>query len=518
MQAPRTIPAGDVYDRTTIGFHWIVAAIVLALFFLALCPGFIKGSIALHKSLGLMLLIVVPLRMIWRLCFGRRTQTSSREPFILRLGAQAAHLAIYALLLIIPMLGWLYQDAKAIDVDPFGLEVEMPTLIYYNYHLATQIYLVKQIAAYSLLALIGAHAGAAVFYHHLLRGDGVLRSMLPRCLRRGRLAAGFLAVSALAAAPARADTAFDAGRFAADLAASLSKACPMASPSDSAAYEACRKNIGQGAESAMRGYSFLFGGQQPGHFWLKDKKTSVFRGDLFQDLYMSLYMYTGKFRVEASPDGLTAVAVQAYFRNGLPPGLYPYPFWHSEAKWDAYEKSNELRFRVDKTGKVVFAYRADIGSNENRGPYAHVERPPFLGEWMWRDDTGGAQPAATLFSSWYSPDNPNLNALDAAYRKMARNFRDADCTGCHQPEGHRKMNKLTLLQTPLHAATGIEAVLAEVRAGRMPVDDYDDPRPLPSATRAQLLENGEAFKQMLATADAWEVANKRPKARRPAAD
>ncbi|MSP03705.1 MAG: hypothetical protein EXR05_00265 [Acetobacteraceae bacterium] len=74
-------------------------------------------------------------------------------------------------------------------------------------------------------------------------------------------------------------------------------------------------------------------------------------------------------------------------------------------------------------------------------------------------------------------------ALDVAYRKMAIHFRDADCIGCHVPERHRKMNKMTLLQTPLHATIAIDAVLVEVCSGRMSVDDNDDSEPLSAGQR-----------------------------------
>ena len=261
-----------------------------------------------------------------------------------------------------------------------------------------------------------------------------------------------------------------------------------------------------------------FGGQQPSLYWLRDKKTSVFRGDIFEDLYMSLYMYTGKYSVSDAPDGLKVIHVEAYFRNGLPPGRYPYPFWHSAAKWLAYEKSNELRFRVTTTGKVEFAYRADTGSDADRPPYAHVERPPFLGGWMWRDDKGNAQPEVTLFSEFYSPDNPNLHDLDTTYVKMALSFRDANCTVCHQPEGHGKMNKLVLMQTPVHAASHIDAVLHEIRAGKMPEDDFGDPMAIGPSLKNRLLGDGEAFKNAIDAADAWERANNRPKARPASTD
>jgi cytochrome b561 len=502
----------DIYDPVTIFLHWATMVLVLAMFLLVLCPGIIKGSVALHKSIGLTILVLVPIRIVWRLLFGRKTHTTAAEPLLLRLGAQGAHVAIYALLIITPILGWLYQDAKAVDVDLFGTDIAMPELLYYDRALAMTIYSWKQVAAYTLLALICAHVVAAIVYHFMIRKDGVLRSMLPRRARRGRLAAITLALLALAPGAGRAQNSFDIHKYADDIAASLAQACPMASPSDLAAHEACRKTIGKGAEANMRGYSFLFGGEQGDILWLKDKKTSVFRGDLFQDLYMSLYMYTGQHHIEEAPDGLEIISLQAYFRNGLPPGLYPYPFWHNPAKWDAYEKANEIRFRVTKEGKVVFAYRTDAGTDENRGPYAHVERPPFLGEWMWRDDSGGAQPVTTLFSQYYSQDNPNLAGLDEAYRKMALSFREADCTVCHQPEGHGVMNKLTLLQTPIHAATSIDAVLDEVRAGRMPVDDYGDPIAISRRLRQQLLDYGQVFKDRIDRADEWERSNNRPKA------
>jgi cytochrome b561 len=141
----------------------------------------VKGAIVLHKTLGLMMLAIVVLRIVWRLFLGRRTKTSSAEPLLLRLGAKGAHLALYALLIITPMLGWLYQDAKAIDVHVFGLE--LPMLLYYDRELAMWIYGWKKVAAYSLLALIFLHAVAAIGYHSVLRKDGVLRSMLPGRLR-----------------------------------------------------------------------------------------------------------------------------------------------------------------------------------------------------------------------------------------------------------------------------------------------------------------------------------------------
>lgn len=330
---------------------------------------------------------------------------------------------------------------------------------------------------------------------------------------RGRLA---LSAAVAAAAVLGCARPLPTDTQAADLVAALAHACPMAAPGDVAAHDECRRNIGKGADASMRDYSFLWGGDQPG-VPMKEKNTTIFRGDLFQDLYLTLYMFTGKYSVSTSPDGNKVVAVQAYFRNALPPGHYPYPFWHSDAKWTAYEKSNEIRFYFQSDGKIRFGGRSSGGSERERGPYAHVKPPVFAGQWMWTDANGAMQPAVSLFSDRYSRDNPNVAALDSAYKKFAITLRNADCLGCHAPDGHRKMHTLTLLQTPMHAATNIDEVLREVRDEKMPLDDHNDPKRLTVDVKKELLENGEAFQALLKSADAWERDVGRPHARKVAA-
>ncbi|MBM3549961.1 MAG: hypothetical protein FJX54_23735 [Alphaproteobacteria bacterium] len=128
MQSNSTTNGHDTYDAVTILFHWVIALMVIALFLLALFPGLVKGAIFWHKTIGILVLGLVPLRALWRLTFGRRSQAAAREPALLRLAAKASHLGVYALLVVTPMLGWLYQDAKAIEVVEFGFE--LPMLLY----------------------------------------------------------------------------------------------------------------------------------------------------------------------------------------------------------------------------------------------------------------------------------------------------------------------------------------------------------------------------------------------------
>lgn len=331
----------------------------------------------------------------------------------------------------------------------------------------------------------------------------------PRARLRA-LTAGLAIGLALAACGESSPKKIDMTDYAKKLAASLAKTCPMAKPDDTAAFDACRKQIGAGTEgAAMNDVVMLWGGEQSALGWDK-KKLTYFKGELFQRLYLSLYMFTGNHRIVGEgPEGTTIVAVEGYFRNALPPGGYPYPFWHSAPKWEAYEKSNEIRFYVDGNGKAKFATRGDLGSEANRGPYAAVTPPAFAGEWMWADGNQ-AQPYVTLFGDLFSADNPHLARVDESYKAVAISMRNADCTGCHAPNGHKFMNRLTLLQTPQHAAAEIDGVLKSVSDRSMPQTEKGDRRALDPKLKTELMITGEAFKKALEDATAWQKNKGRP--------
>jgi cytochrome b561 len=55
----------------------------------------------------------------------------------------------------------------------------LPVLTEYDRALATRILWWKQVLSYGLLTLLLGHATMAVGYHHILRRDRVLQSMLP---------------------------------------------------------------------------------------------------------------------------------------------------------------------------------------------------------------------------------------------------------------------------------------------------------------------------------------------------
>lgn len=193
----------------------------------------------------------------------------------------------------------------------------------------------------------------------------------------------------------------------------------------------------------------------------------------------------------------------------MPPGEFPYPFWHSADKWNAYETANELNFYLNHDGKVFVVTRSSEGSEANRGPYAHVTPPAFDGKWQWVDASGQLQPRVSLFSNRYSAANPWLARLDDAYRKFALQAREGTCLECHAPNNKADMDHLVLLQTPMHASGEIDRVLKEVRNGEMPQDDIGLRKPIPRDLRAAILRTGEAFRGALRDADEWEAGHHR---------
>lgn len=128
-----------------------------------------------HKALGLVVLAVVIVRLGYRLAKGAPPDEPGLNG-LQRLVAHLTHWAMYALLICLPILGWV-----GISMFPalgtFG-GLQIPALTAPDKAMSTQVLWVHGTLAYLLIVLIAMHIGAALF-HHVIRGDNVLRRMLP---------------------------------------------------------------------------------------------------------------------------------------------------------------------------------------------------------------------------------------------------------------------------------------------------------------------------------------------------
>jgi hypothetical protein len=297
----------------------------------------------------------------------------------------------------------------------------------------------------------------------------------------------------------------DLEKRAAGIAARLAALCPTAAKDDVAAHDKCAAGLRDASFIAFAPDGLLFGGDQP-KLRLSKKQLTHFKPAIFQLMYLSLFTFTGRWSVDTDPrEHVGVIHIEAYFRNAMPPGEFPYPFWHSAEKWNAYETANELKFYLNHDGQVFVITRSLGGSEANRGSFAHVTPPAFDGNWQWTDASGHLQPRVSLFSNRYSAANPYLEPLDNAYRQFATQARKGTCLNCHAPNNEAEMDHLVLLQTPLHAAGEIDRVLKEVKNGEMPEDDIGLRKEIDPKLRLAILRTGEEFRRALTTADQWEA-------------
>lgn len=163
-------------------FHWLVALFIFAMFGM----GWIMVDMAFsiqkfklyswHKSLGIIILAVVALRLSWRFMNITPSLPNHMNTFE-KLAAHGAHVALYLFMIAMPITGWLMSSASGLTVNVFGF-FEIPDLIAADVDTATTLKTIHYWLSWAFLALIGSHLGAAL-YHHFIHRDNVLKSMLP---------------------------------------------------------------------------------------------------------------------------------------------------------------------------------------------------------------------------------------------------------------------------------------------------------------------------------------------------
>lgn len=306
------------------------------------------------------------------------------------------------------------------------------------------------------------------------------------------------------------DTRQRAEKVAAQIATELARMCPAADPADQVAFDACRAGLYRGSEFKRSLNDFvLWGRQRDPKLALKDAKLTQFAPDVLSGMYVPLFMFDGNYRVSyVERENLYEIRLQTAFRNGLPPGQFPYPFWHEAEKWAMYEKANDLILWWDaKTERVKFAQFTVFGANPPIRASAHVVQAAFTGQWRWTDAQGRSQPTVTVFDGLMRANNPYIGKLDLAYKSLALRLREGQCLECHVPNNPDGMKKLVLLQTPMHAAAEIKRLMKSVREDRMPRDEFGIENPLDAATKAALLSEGANFERVLDLAKQWDANN-----------
>ena len=170
------------YAPLTRSLHWIVALMVLAMLPIGgimLQEGLARPTqnllFILHKNGGVIVLVLVLLRIVWRLV-RPAPPLPAQMPNWQKRAAHAGHLALYALLLVMAISGYVRVRAGGFPIEMLDA-MGIPPMVPRSQDLAQFAKEVHANARFALLAVIGVHVGAAL--HHALRRDGVFGRIWP---------------------------------------------------------------------------------------------------------------------------------------------------------------------------------------------------------------------------------------------------------------------------------------------------------------------------------------------------
>lgn len=180
----------DRYTVVAIVLHWLIAVILIGNIILAWqfddAEGLAKFQLfQLHKSLGITVLVLSLARLGWRLINPPPAPLASMKRWE-KLSSAAVHLGFYAIMIGLPLSGWLMVSASPKNIPtllfgvvplPYiglvhGLPTEQAKALGHNFGEA------HEILAWIIYGLIGLHIGAAL-KHQFLDRDSIVSRMIP---------------------------------------------------------------------------------------------------------------------------------------------------------------------------------------------------------------------------------------------------------------------------------------------------------------------------------------------------
>ncbi|MBV1705628.1 MAG: cytochrome b [Hyphomicrobiales bacterium] len=171
------------YHPVAVWLHWIIAILILANLALGVgaphaADAWQRPLIDLHKSIGISLLFLVLARIIWRLGH-RPPPLPDHYAGWERFAARGAHGLLYALILLVPVTGWMHDSAWSagpshpiwlfglIPWFRLGFIANLDPATKHNMHLLLGS--IHYNLAFGLAALVGLHVVAALKHQFIDR-------------------------------------------------------------------------------------------------------------------------------------------------------------------------------------------------------------------------------------------------------------------------------------------------------------------------------------------------------------
>jgi cytochrome b561 len=177
------------YDLTQRTLHWLVAALMLVAVALGVAAALMPAGVGprpallfVHKSLGMTVLVLAVLRVGYRLYAGAPPYGATLGA-LMQAAARGEQVALYALMLALPVTGYLTSTAGGHDVSWFGL-FAWPAVVAPAKALAERAAGAHLILAWAVGALIALHLAAAA-WHYWVKRDDIFARMWPPAARAG---------------------------------------------------------------------------------------------------------------------------------------------------------------------------------------------------------------------------------------------------------------------------------------------------------------------------------------------
>lgn len=168
------------FGLIAIILHWVMAILLIGLIALGFYMVWVPISLeklklfGWHKEYGILALMLVALRIGWRLA--NCNPSLKALPRFEAFAARAMHYAFYFFMLALPISGWLITSAAGLPVSFFDLFI-LPNLVAPNEAHRILFQQIHTWLGYGLIVAFSGHVSAAL-KHHFINKDDILKRML----------------------------------------------------------------------------------------------------------------------------------------------------------------------------------------------------------------------------------------------------------------------------------------------------------------------------------------------------
>jgi cytochrome b561 len=170
---------GSTFPLLSRLLHWTMAVLILAMLFIGVAMVSSLSDyhrlVAIHRPLGILLLVLVAVRLINRL-LSPPPALPADMPAVLKFLAHASHWLLYGLMFAQPLVGWGMLSAADYPIQIVG-SFHLPPILPHDKALYAFLRPLHTVLAFTLFATFLLHLGAALT-HALVFKDGVFRSMV----------------------------------------------------------------------------------------------------------------------------------------------------------------------------------------------------------------------------------------------------------------------------------------------------------------------------------------------------